>query len=102
MNIAEAVKQCALSSYEAKIPCDVFFGKITSAEPYRAEINSMTIEGDLLVVPEGMKERRCEIRIAGYEREIVVNEGLKAGDGAVFLRKCGGSAYIVIGRLGGE
>lgn len=98
-NIAEAIKQCAALSFDARIPCDVFFGEVTAVEPYKVKVGEMTLEEDILLIAEGLKPKSCEIRIAEYRREIVINEGLKVGDTVALIRKCGGTAYIAAAKL---
>jgi hypothetical protein len=99
MNIADAIKQCAESSFEAKIPCDVFFGTVTGVAPYEIECGGMKLPTGVTVVTEGLKEKICEFEIGEYKRRITVNEGLKKGDGVVLLRKCGGGAYVAVAKL---
>lgn len=98
-NIAEAIKQCAALSFDARIPCDVFFGKVTSVEPYKVALGEMTLDGDVLYVAEGLKPKSSEVSIAGYHKEVVINEGLQEGDTVVLIRKCGGTAYIAAAKL---
>lgn len=98
-NIAEAIKRCAALSFDARIPCDVFFGRVTGVEPYSVKMGEITLEGDILLIAEGLKPKSCMISIAEYKREIVINEGLKVGDTVALIRKCGGTAYVAAAKL---
>lgn len=99
MNIAEAVKKCALDAVEAGVPCDVIFGEVIGEEPVRVRAGELTIEDELLTVCEHLYYKEATFSFSVYERTIVINEGLKTGDSVVLLRKKGGEGYVVVGKV---
>lgn len=99
MNIAQAVKKCAIEAVEASVPCDVIFGKVISGDPTAVKVGDMVIENELLEVCEGLLYREATVTFGGYERNIVINEGIKEGDTLVIVRKCGGESYVAVGKL---
>lgn len=99
MNIAQAVKKCAMEAVEANVPCDVIFGTVISKEPTKVKAGDVVIENELLEVCEGLLYKATKVTIGGYERNIVINDGIKEGDTLVLMRKCGGESYVAVGKL---
>lgn len=100
MNLAEAVKQCAMNAYEASMPCNVEKGVVTATEPLKVRCGEMVLgEGEMMEVCEHLKRRECTFSFSVYERTIVVNEGLKTGDEVILMRKNGGEGYVAVGKL---
>lgn len=99
MNIAQAVKKCAMEALEASIPCDVMLGTVSDEEKPEIECNKMTLTEDVLVVCDSVKYKECRFKYGSTEKRIVVNEGLKVGDEVVLLRQRGGNKYFVTGKL---
>ncbi|MGM9552549.1 MAG: DUF2577 domain-containing protein [Clostridia bacterium] len=99
MNIADAVKECAMKAYEASMPCEVLFGTVVSVEPVKIEVGQLILDEELLSVTDNLLYRECNISIGMYERTIVIQEGLKVGDGVVLLRQKGGEGYIAFAKL---
>ena len=99
MNLAEAVKKCAVDAIEAGVPCDVLFGEVVEIGPLKIKVGNMVLEDDVLCLCEHLVYKECRIEFSVYERYIVIHEGLKKGDKVVVVRKCGGEKYVVIGKL---
>lgn len=99
MNLAQAIKQCSMDAWETSVPCDVMLGCVTGTDPLKITIGDMEIPTELLYVPEHLTYREEEIKFGVYERVIVINKGLSAGDEVIVMRKRGGGGYAVIGKL---
>lgn len=99
MNLAEAIKKCAEEMMDAKVQCDVIIGKVANETPCVIRAGNAELTGEILYIADTVREKKCTIRIGGYEKEIVVNEGLKKGDTVVVLRQSGGSCYAVLARV---
>ncbi len=98
MNIAEAVKKCALEAFEANVPCDVLFGVVEGVNPCKIRVGDALLEGEILIIGEHLIRKECEITLGVYERTIVINEGMKKGERVILLRGHGGEKYVVIGK----
>ncbi|MBQ8539974.1 MAG: DUF2577 domain-containing protein [Clostridia bacterium] len=99
MNLAEAIKQCSMDAWETSVPCDVMLGVVTGTDPVKITIGEIKIPAELLYVPEHLTYREEEIKLGVYERTVVINKGLSAGDEVIVMRKSGGGGYAVIGKL---
>lgn len=77
--LIQIIKQAAIDVYDARKPCDVFYGKVVSSNPVGIQYNGMTLPSELLVFVNGTKTALC------------------VGDSVVLLRKSGGQKYIVQG-----
>ena len=99
MNLAEAIKKCSVDAWEAQVPCDFFFGKVTAVEPYRVALGDMEIPCEILYVPEHLMYKERKITLGIYTETIVINEGLKVGDCVILIRKNGVRGYAVAGKI---
>lgn len=99
MNIAEAVKKCAMDAMEASIPCDVLFGEVTCAEPVKIKVGDIVLPDELVLISENLRYKSQKITFSVYEREVVINEGIKNGDTLILIRQCGGERYIALGKV---
>ncbi len=102
MNMLEAIKKCAMEAFDASLPMEVAFGAVTDTDPIKIKCGDMVLQGELVEVCEHLLRKECSFTVAGYERTIVVNEGIKTGDVVVLIRKQGGDRYCVIGKLRGD
>lgn len=100
MNIAEAVKKCALDAFEASFPCEVVLGRVEKENPLEVNTGTLVLSCELLDVCEHLQRRECVFKISGVERKIVVNEGIKSGDELVLIRKSGGEGFVAVGKIG--
>ncbi|MBQ7876566.1 MAG: DUF2577 family protein [Clostridia bacterium] len=99
MNMADAIKRCAMEAFDASLPCEVVLGTVVNCEPVKIRCGEMLLEGEIVDVCEHLMRKECTFTFAGYERSLVVNEGIDTGDGVVLIRKKGGDGYIAIGKL---
>ncbi len=99
MNIAEAIKKCALDAYNAALPCEVCVGSVVCEDPIEIKCGEFCLSGDLLDVCDHLLKKECSFKYAGTEKVIVVNEGIKKGDEVVLMRKNGGVGYVAIGKM---
>ncbi len=100
MNISEAIKRCSMDAFEASVPCDVMFGTVVETEPCRVKVGDMIIPDEIFTITDSLLYREVQVSFGIYDRVIVINEGVKAGDILVVLRKKGGGEYIAVGRIG--
>lgn len=99
MNIAQVVKKCAMEAFVASVPCDVCFGVVVGCEPMEIKVGQLTLKGDIIKVCEHLKYKEIKINYGFGDRVAVINEGLKADDILVLLRKSGGESYIAVGKI---
>lgn len=99
MNLADAVKKCAVDAMEAQVPCDVIFGSVEETEPVTVKAGQLVLTKDLLFVAEHLKYREYCVSFGGYDRVVVINEGLQKGDRVAVLRQRGGEGYVVFAKV---
>lgn len=99
MNMAQAIKKCALDAYDALLPCDVVFGEVVSEEPIRVRVGELLLNEDVLRICNSLLYKEATITFSVYERCVVINEGIKEGDILVMVRKSGGGDYVAVGKL---
>lgn len=99
MNIAQAVKKCAMEALEASVPCDVVYGKVISKNPVKVQVGELVLEEGILEVCDSLKYKTATVSFSIYDRTIVINEGIKTGDTLVMMRKSGGESYVAVGKL---
>lgn len=99
MNMADAIKRCAMEAFDASLPCEVTVGTVLSCDPIKIGYGEMVLDGELVDICEHLMRKECSFTLAGYERTIVVNDGISEGDGVVLIRKKGGEGYVAIGKL---
>lgn len=99
MNMADAIKKCAMEAFDASLPCEVVFGTVAGCDPVKIRCGEMLLEAEIVEVCEHLMRKECTFTFAGNERTIVVNDGIDTGDSVVLIRKKGGVGYIVIGKL---
>lgn len=82
--LTKAIKKAAMDAVDASKPCNVFFGKVTSASPLKINVEQkMTLGEKQLVLTKTAKDAP-----------------LNENDEVVLLRQQGGQKFIVIDRLG--
>ena len=96
MNIAEAIKRCALDAFDAKIPCDAVFGVVESQSPLAIRVGECLLNEELTELGEHLLKKEETITFGEYVKRIVINPGIKKGDTLLLIRKSGGEKYIGI------
>lgn len=77
----QIVKMAALEVYEAKKPCDFFYGKVENTSPFVLRLDNNTpVPEELLVFVDSQKTE------------------LNVGEKVVVLRKSGGQKFLILGR----
>lgn len=79
------------------MPCEVLTGVVECVNPVKVRIGEILLEGEVLRVCEHLFYKEYTIPFAGYDKTVVINEGIKEGDIAVLLRQSGGEAYVMVG-----
>lgn len=96
MNIAEAIKKCALDAFDAKIPCDAVFGVVESQNPLAIRVGECLLTDELIELGEHLLKKEETITMGEYARKLVINPGVNKGDTLLLIRKSGGEKYIGI------
>lgn len=97
MNMAEAIKKCALDAFEATAPCDVIFALCENEEPICFKYKEMDLTDEIVVVPEHLKYKEEIINTGTWDKKIIIRDGIKKGDVVVLLRQSGAMKYVAIG-----
>lgn len=102
--LVETLKQAALDAIKASKPASIYFGEVVSSVPLKINVEQkMELGEKQLVLTKAVAEYRRMVTVEGEgTKEMVVHNGLAAGDGVVLLRQQGGQKFIVLDRIGGR
>lgn len=99
MRLTDAIKKCAEGAIMSEIPCDMIIGEVEDVSPYKIRAGEMLLEGDVLLISDGLLPKKAEIKIGDYTRTIVINEGLHEGDAVALIRSFGGQKYAAVAKI---
>ena len=96
----ENIKQIVLQSEEARGPCDVITGSVESANPLAVRIDQkLVLTGRQLLLAEGLTDHEVTMVLPEVgETNVLVKNGLKAGDHVLLVQKRGGQEFAVVDR----
>ena len=122
--LLNVLKQSAKETNNAACPVQVCFGKVTSAEPLKIQVDQkITLGKAQLVLTRNVTDYETELTVSEWETEelsggsgessfelhkhgfdtvkkrTTIHNALKAGEIVVLLRQQGGQKYIVLERV---
>ncbi|MGG3835660.1 DUF2577 domain-containing protein [Paenibacillus dendritiformis] len=98
MGMLDIIKKAGVGAVEASSPVSLLFGEVLSAVPLRIQVDQrFTLPASAIAVTEQLTEYKVQI---GTE-EVIIRQGLKAGDKVLLARAQGGQMYIAIDRVVG-
>lgn len=75
MELLEIVKKAAIDAVKASQPCDVLFGRVTSAEPLQININQkLILTSDFLVLTKAVQDYEVDVEVSHYVEEETFKE----------------------------
>lgn len=96
MGLLETIKKAGAGAVEAGNPVHVLFGTVLRVNPLEVNVHQrLTLTEDFLVLPESLT--RYTVNVG--DREIVIREGLSAGDRVILLRIQGGQQYVLFDKV---
>lgn len=102
-NVNELVlltKKAALDAVEAAKPARVLFGKVESVAPLVIGVDQkMKLTKEFLVLSGAVSEQTGQITLDGQKKEVILHNGLKAGESVILLRQQGGDTFVVLDRM---
>lgn len=100
-NIVELIKEISVKSVEYGEPCDFCYGKVTSINPLKVQLSQkLELGKEQLILPNHLTEYKFPLNLKDEGKvEVVVREGLKAGDNVILIKKKGGQEYLIFDRM---
>lgn len=106
----ETMKRAALEAHEASRPVNVCFGEVISVSPLKIKVEQKLLLGEKqLVLTRNVTDYVTTVSESNTdsadkklsEKQIIVRNGLRAGDLVIIVRQQEGQKFIVIDRIGG-
>ena len=103
-DIVNTVKGIAVAAVEASQPSDFCFGKVTSTNPLKIQVDGkMTLGSMQLVLTRNVTDYKIKIEIeldgVVQEKEITIYNALQIDDVVVLIKKKGGQKYLVTDKV---
>lgn len=114
--LVKLLKKTALDAVLASKPCNVMYGKVTSASPLKINVEQkMELGAAQLVLTRNVTDFKTKISMlqsdgwetADHEHEInkekliiTIHNGLAVGDQVVLVRQMGGQKFVILDRIG--
>ncbi|UHA72301.1 DUF2577 domain-containing protein [Paenibacillus sp. 481] len=96
MGMLNIIKKAGVGAVAASNPVALLYGEVVQTSPLTVLVEQrLSLPAEVLVLTEQLTERKVRI---GTE-EVVVRQGLYAGDRVLLARMQGGQSYVLLDRV---
>ena len=101
-SMIQIIKQAAIEAVEASNPTKVMYGSVVSTSPLSIKVDQrFTVTKEFLILTKNVKKYETVVFLDGEEKEVEIDNSLRAGDAVILLQQQGGQKYIVLDKVGG-